>query len=58
MVGSTRASLAEAVLGAWCTFTGLLHGGAPGPTLDLLDQAAAVPDLDAWLTAKIKGESG
>jgi citrate synthase len=54
VVASTRASLAAAVLGAWCTFTGPLHGGAPGPTLDLLDEAAAVPDLDAWLTAKIE----
>lgn len=54
VVASTRAALAAAVLGAWCTFTGPLHGGAPGSTLDLLDEAAAVPDLDAWLTAKIE----
>jgi citrate synthase len=54
VVASTRAALAAAVLGAWCTFTGPLHGGAPGPTLDLLDEAAAAPDLDVWLTAKIE----
>jgi hypothetical protein len=37
IIASTRASLVCAVLGAWCALTGPLHGGAPGPTLDLLD---------------------
>ncbi len=54
IVASTRASLTDAVLAAWCAFTGALHGGAPGPTLDLLDLAAAQPDLDAWLEAKLR----
>jgi len=54
IVASTRASLAAAVLGAWCAFTGPLHGGAPGPTLDMLDEAQAAPDLDAWLEAKLR----
>ncbi|MGD0431389.1 MAG: citrate synthase [Acetobacteraceae bacterium] len=54
IVASTRASLAAAVLGAWCAFTGPLHGGAPGPTLDMLDAAEAAPDLDAWLEAKLR----
>jgi citrate synthase len=53
VVASTRASLASVVLGAWCAFTGALHGGAPGPTLDLLDAAAAAEDLDAWLKRKL-----
>jgi len=53
VVASTRASLAAAALGAWCAFTGALHGGAPGPTLDLLDAAAAAEDLDAWLERKL-----
>ena len=54
VVASTRASLAAAVLAAWCAFTGPLHGGAPGPTLDMLDAAQAAPDLDAWLEAKLR----
>jgi citrate synthase len=54
IVASTRASLASAVVGAYCAFTGPLHGGAPGPTLDLLDAAAAAPDIDAWLDAKLQ----
>jgi citrate synthase len=53
-VASTRASLVSAVLAAWAAFTGPLHGGAPGPTLDMLDQAEAAPDLDAWLEAKLR----
>jgi citrate synthase len=53
-VASTRASLTSAVLAAWCSFTGPLHGGAPGPTLDMLDAAAAAGDLDRWLEQKLK----
>ena len=53
-VASTRASLPSAVLAAWCSFTGPLHGGAPGPTLDVLDAAAAAGDLDGWLEQKLK----
>ncbi|MBN8927851.1 MAG: hypothetical protein J0H19_14650 [Rhodospirillales bacterium] len=55
IIASTHASLAASVLGAWCAFTGPRHGGAPGPTLDMLDAAAAVPDdaLEDWLVAKL-----
>ena len=53
-VASTRASLPSAVLAAWCSFVGPLHGGAPGPTLDVLDAAAAADDLDAWIEHKLK----
>jgi citrate synthase len=53
-VASTRASLTSAVLAAWCSFTGPLHGGAPGPTLDMLDAAAAAGDLDLWIEQKLK----
>jgi len=53
VVASTRASLAAAVLGAYCAFTGPLHGGAPGPTLDMLDAIAAAGDIDAWLDRKL-----
>src|SRR5581483_2387610 len=54
IVASTRASLTDAVLGAWCAFSGPIHGGAPGPTLDMLDEAQAAADLDAWLEAKLR----
>ncbi len=55
VVASTRASLVSAVLGAWGAFTGTLHGGAPGPTLDMLDAAEAAPDLGAWIEGKLRG---
>jgi citrate synthase len=55
VVASTRASLAASVLGAWCAFTGVLHGAAPGPTLDLLDAAEAATDLESWLEARLRG---
>lgn len=55
VVASTRASLAASVLAAWCAFTGGLHGGAPGPTLDMLDAAEAAPDLEPWLEQKLRG---
>lgn len=54
VVASTRASLTAAVLAAWCTFTGPLHGGAPGPTLDMIDAAEAQADLEGWLEARLR----
>jgi citrate synthase len=53
VIASSRASLASAALGAYCAFTGPLHGGAPGPTLDLLDEAAASGDVAAWAERKL-----
>src|ERR1700722_17777313 len=52
-IASSRASLASAALGAYCAFTGPLHGGAPGPTLDLLDEAEASGDVVAWAERKL-----
>jgi citrate synthase len=54
IVASTRASLACAIEAAWCAFTGPLHGGAPGPTLDLLDAAEQQTDLEGWLEARLR----
>lgn len=54
-VASTHASLAAAVLAAWAAFTGALHGGAPGPTLDLIDAAEQQADLTGWLETKLRG---
>jgi citrate synthase len=53
VIASSRASLAAAALGAYCAFTGPLHGGAPGPTLDMLDEAAASGDPAAWAERKL-----
>lgn len=53
VIASSRASLVSAALGAYCAFTGPLHGGAPGPTLDMLDEAAASGDVSAWAERKL-----
>ena len=53
VIASSRASLVSAALGAYCAFTGPLHGGAPGPTLDMLDEAAASGDVASWAEAKL-----
>jgi citrate synthase len=53
VIASSRASLVAAALGAYCAFTGPLHGGAPGPTLDMLDEAAASGDVAAWAERKL-----
>src|SRR6185437_15962202 len=53
VVASSGASLVSAALGAYCAFTGPLHGGAPGPTLDLLDEAEASGDVAAWAERKL-----
>lgn len=55
VVSSSRASLASAALGAYCAFTGELHGGAPGPTLDMLDDAEASGDVTAWAERRLAG---
>ncbi|MBV9829173.1 MAG: citrate synthase/methylcitrate synthase [Alphaproteobacteria bacterium] len=53
VVASSGASLASAALGAYCAFTGPLHGGAPGPTLDMLDEAQASGDVRRWAERKL-----
>jgi citrate synthase len=53
VIASSRSSLVSAALGAYCAFTGPLHGGAPGPTLDMLDEAAASGDVAAWAERKL-----
>lgn len=53
VIVSSRASLVSAALGAYCAFTGPLHGGAPGPTLDLLDEAEASGDIARWAERKL-----
>jgi citrate synthase len=50
---STKASLASAVVSAYCAFTGPLHGGAPGPVLDMLDEIRASDDINGWIEKKL-----
>lgn len=53
VVASTRGSLAAAVGAGFAALTGPLHGGAPGPVLDMLDAIGAPDRIDAWLEAAL-----
>ena len=55
VIASTRAGLAASVVGAVGALSGPLHGGAPGPVLDLIDAAAGADDLNGWLEGKLAG---
>jgi citrate synthase len=49
VIASTRAGLLSSVVGALCALKGPLHGGAPGPVLDMLDAIASFDNIHPWL---------
>jgi citrate synthase len=49
VIGSTQADLKSAVLGAMGALGGPLHGGAPGPVLDMIDAIGSPAKADAWI---------
>jgi citrate synthase len=53
VVASTRAGLFSAIVAALCALKGPLHGGAPGPVLDMLDAIGDEAGIDGWLAAAI-----
>ncbi|HYL05998.1 MAG TPA: citrate synthase [Thermoanaerobaculia bacterium] len=53
VVASTRAGVLPAVIAALCALEGPLHGGAPGPVLDMLDAVRGSGDARAWLDAEL-----
>jgi citrate synthase len=53
VIASTAAGIVPAVVGALAALEGPLHGGAPGPVLDMLDAIAASGDPEAWLATKL-----
>lgn len=57
VIASTRAGLASAVIGALCALKGPLHGGAPGPVLEMLDAVGRPERARPWLeSALARGE--
>ncbi len=57
IAASTQAGLGSAVIAGLCTLKGPLHGGAPGPVLDMLTAIGASGDARAWLRqALARGE--
>ena len=49
VVASTRAGLASAVLAGISALKGPLHGGAPGPIIDMLDGIGVPENSRAWI---------
>ncbi len=53
VVASTGSDLVSAVVAAIGALKGPLHGGAPGPVLDMLDAIATPERADAWLRGEL-----
>jgi citrate synthase len=53
VVASTRAGVLPAVIAALGALEGPLHGGAPGPVLDMLDALRGTHDVRRWLAAEL-----
>jgi citrate synthase len=53
VIASTHAGLVSSVIGGLCALKGPLHGGAPGPVLDMLDEIGTVPNIGPWLEKAI-----
>ena len=57
VIASTRSDMLSAVTGAIGALKGPLHGGAPGPVLDMLHEIGSAANCDPWVRAKLaKGE--
>jgi citrate synthase len=55
VVASTHAGTASAATAALCALKGPLHGGAPGPVLDMIDAIGTPENAEAWLTRAVSG---
>jgi citrate synthase len=53
VIGSTQADMRQAILGAMGALSGPLHGGAPGPVLDMIDAIGAPENAEDWITAAL-----
>ena len=53
VIASTRSDMVSAVVGAVGALKGPLHGGAPGPVLEMLDEIAAPERAEPWLRREL-----
>jgi citrate synthase len=53
VIASTGSDLVSAVVGAIGALKGPLHGGAPGPVLDMLDAVGAPDRAEQWLEGEL-----
>jgi citrate synthase len=49
VIASTQSDMVSAVTGAIGALKGPLHGGAPGPVLDMLQEIKAIDRAEAWV---------
>lgn len=54
VIASTGSDLVSAIVGAIGALKGPLHGGAPGPVLDMLDAVGAIERAEEWLEGELK----
>ena len=54
VIASTGSDLVSAIVGAVGALKGPLHGGAPGPVLDMLDAIGKPENATAWLTRELE----
>jgi citrate synthase len=53
VIASTRADLTSAVVGAFGALSGPLHGGAPEPVLQMLEEIGRPENAKAWIDRRI-----
>ncbi|MGA0605776.1 citrate synthase/methylcitrate synthase [Phenylobacterium sp. VNQ135] len=53
VIASTRAGLTSAALGGISALKGPLHGGAPGPVIEMLDEIGEPANARAWIEAAL-----
>ena len=53
---STGADAGAALTSAVATLSGPLHGGAPGPVLDMLDEIGSSDKADSWVQEQLKAK--
>ena len=53
VIASTRSDMVSAVTGAIGALKGPLHGGAPGPVLDMLLEIKSADRAESWLRAEL-----
>lgn len=54
VVASTDSDLVSAIVAALGALKGRLHGGAPGPVLDMLDAIGEADAAEAWIAAALE----
>src|SRR6059036_175229 len=54
VIASTRSDMVSAVTGAIGALKGPLHGGAPGPVLDMLKDIKSTDRAEAWVRNELK----